>query len=79
VAFRIGDSTSNLVTPMMSYFPLIVAFSQKYDEKHGIGTIVATMMPYTMFLLIFWTLLLGVWMALGIPLGPGGPLYIPIP
>lgn len=79
VAFRIGDSTSNLVTPMMSYFPLIVAFSQKYDEKHGIGTIVATMMPYTIFLLIFWTLLLGVWMALGIPLGPDGPLYIPTP
>jgi aminobenzoyl-glutamate transport protein len=76
VAFRIGDSATNLVTPMMSYFALIVAFSQKYDEKYGIGTIVATMLPYTVFFLIFWILLLCIWMGIGIPLGPGGPLYL---
>jgi len=76
VAFRIGDSATNLVTPMMSYFALIVAFSQKYDEKYGIGTIVATMMPYTLFFLFFWILLLCCWMGLGIPLGPGGPLHL---
>ena len=75
-AFRIGDSSTNLVTPMMSYFALIVAFSQKYDEKYGIGTVVATMMPYTVFFLIFWILLLCIWMGLGFPLGPGGPLYL---
>ena len=75
-AFRIGDSTTNLITPMMSYFALIVAFSQKYDEKYGIGTIVATMMPYTLFFLIFWILLLCLWMGLGFPLGPGGPLHL---
>ena len=76
VAFRIGDSTTNLITPMMSYFALIVAFSQKYDEKYGIGTIIATMMPYTIFLLIFWIIMLCLWMALGLPLGPGGSLYL---
>ena len=76
VAFRIGDSCTNLITPMMSYFALIVAFSQKYDEKYGIGTIVATMMPYTLFFLIFWIILLCIWMGLGVPLGPGGPLYL---
>jgi aminobenzoyl-glutamate transport protein len=76
VAFRIGDSTTNLITPMMSYFALIVAFSQKYDEKYGIGTIIATMMPYTIFLLIFWIIMLCLWMALGLPLGPGGPLHL---
>jgi aminobenzoyl-glutamate transport protein len=76
VAFRIGDSTTNLITPMMSYFALIVAFSQKYDEKYGIGTIVATMMPYTIFFLIFWIILLCLWMGIGMPLGPGGPLYL---
>lgn len=76
VAFRIGDSATNLVTPMMSYFALIVAFSQKYDENYGIGTIVATMLPYTVFFLIFWILLLCAWMGLGIPLGPGGPLHL---
>ncbi len=76
VAFRIGDSTTNLVTPMMSYFALIVAFSQKYDEKNGIGTIIATMTPYTIFLLISWIIILCLWMALGLPLGPDGPLHI---
>ena len=76
VAFRIGDSATNLITPMMSYFALIVAFAQKYDEKNGIGTIIATMMPYSIFLLISWIIMLCFWMALGLPLGPGGPLNL---
>lgn len=75
-AFRIGDSVTNLVTPMMSYFALIVAFAQKYDEKYGIGTIISTMLPYTILLTVFWTLLLIAWMLLGLPLGPDGPLYL---
>ncbi len=76
IAFRMGDSATNLITPMMSYFALIVAFAQKYDEKNGIGTIIATMMPYTIFLLIFWIGMLCLWMALGLPLGPDGPLHL---
>lgn len=75
-AFRIGDSVTNIITPMMSYFALIVAFSQKYDEKYGIGTIIAMMIPYTFILTICWILLLMVWMLLGLPLGPDGPLYL---
>jgi hypothetical protein len=75
-AFRIGDSVTNLITPMMSYFALIVAFAQKYDEKYGIGTIISTMIPYTVILTIFWVLLLVIWMLLGLPLGPDGPLYL---
>lgn len=75
-AFRIGDSVTNLITPMMSYFALIVAFAQKYDEKYGIGTIISTMIPYTVLFLIFWTILLVVWMLLGLPVGPDGPLYL---
>lgn len=75
-AFRIGDSVTNLITPMMSYFALIVAFAQKYDEKYGIGTIISTMLPYTVLFTIFWTLLLVLWMIIGIPLGPDGPLYL---
>lgn len=75
-AFRIGDSVTNLITPMMSYFALIVTFAQKYDEKYGIGTIISTMIPYTVLLSIFWTGLLILWMLLGLPLGPDGPLYI---
>ncbi|MFP4367375.1 MAG: AbgT family transporter [Bacteroidales bacterium] len=75
-AFRIGDSLTNLITPMMSYFALIVTFAQKYDERYGIGTIISTMLPYTIFLTIFWTLLMVLWVYSGIPLGPGGPIYI---
>ncbi|TVR73583.1 MAG: AbgT family transporter [Marinilabiliales bacterium] len=75
-AFRIGDSLTNLITPMMSYFALIVTFAQKYDERYGIGTIISTMLPYTIFLSIFWTLLMVLWVYLGIPLGPDGPIFI---
>jgi aminobenzoyl-glutamate transport protein len=75
-AFRIGDSVTNLITPMMSYFALIVAFAQKYDEKYGIGTIISTMIPYTIVFMVFWIILLVIWMLLGLPLGPDGPLYL---
>ncbi|MFP4557542.1 MAG: AbgT family transporter [Bacteroidales bacterium] len=76
-AFRIGDSVTNLITPMMSYFALIVTFAQKYDEKYGIGTIISAMIPYTFVLTLGWIALLVIWMLFGIPLGPDGPLYIP--
>ncbi len=75
-AFRIGDSLTNLITPMMSYFALIVTFAEKYDEKYGIGTIISTMIPYTVFLGIIWIATLMLWIWLGIPLGPDGPIYI---
>lgn len=75
-AFRIGDSVTNLITPMMSYFALIVAFAQKYDEEYGIGTIISTMIPYTAIFTIVWSLLLIIWMLIGLPLGPDGPLYL---
>jgi aminobenzoyl-glutamate transport protein len=75
-AFRIGDSVTNLITPMMSYFALIVAFAQKYNEKYGIGTIISTMIPYTIIFTVFWTLLLVVWMRVGLPTGPDGPLFL---
>ncbi|MGH1365241.1 MAG: AbgT family transporter [Calditrichia bacterium] len=77
-AYRIGDSVTNLISPMMSYFALIVAFVQRYDKNAGIGTVVATMLPYSIAFLIIWIILLGIWITLGIPLGPGGGLeYIP--
>lgn len=75
-AFRIGDSVTNLITPMMSYFALIVTFAQKYDEKYGIGTIISTMIPYTVLLTIVWIAALVIWMLIGIPLGPDGPVYL---
>ena len=75
-AFRIGDSVTNLITPMMSYFALIVTFAQKYDEKYGIGTIISTMIPYTVVLTLVWIAALVVWMLFGLPLGPDGPIFM---
>jgi len=76
--FRIGDSITNVVTPMMSYFALIVTFAEKYDEKYGIGTIISTMLPYTLIFGLMWTIMLVTWILLGIPVGPDGPLhYVP--
>jgi aminobenzoyl-glutamate transport protein len=74
--FRIGDSSTNLISPMMSFFALIVAFVQRYDPKAGIGTVIASMLPYSVAFLVGWTVLLVVWMLLGLPLGPGGELYL---
>jgi aminobenzoyl-glutamate transport protein len=76
-AYRVGDSVTNIVSPMMSYFALIVAFIAKYDPKAGIGTVIATMLPYSVVFAIIWMLLLGVWIALGIPVGPGTQLFLP--
>ena len=76
VAYRIGDSTTNVIAPMMSYFALIVAFFEKYDKRSGIGTVVATMLPYTVVFLVVWSCLLVAWMALGLPVGPGASLYL---
>lgn len=70
MAYRIGDSTTNIISPLMSYFALIVAFAEKYDKKSGVGTLISTMVPYSIAFLIGWTLLLIVWFVLGIPLGP---------
>ncbi|MEL6772634.1 MAG: AbgT family transporter [Bacteroidota bacterium] len=75
-AYRIGDSTTNIITPMMSYFGLILAFAAKYDRKMGIGTIIATMLPYSIFFLIGWVILFYLWVfVLGMPVGPEAPTF----
>lgn len=71
VAYRIGDSTTNLISPLMSYFAMIIVFAKKYDNNSGIGTIISTMLPYSLIFLIGWSLLFVVWMILDLPLGPG--------
>ena len=75
-AYRIGDSSSNIISPMMSYFALIVAFFERYDKTSGIGTVVATMLPYTVVFMIVWSALLILWMLLGLPVGPGAGLTL---
>jgi len=75
-AYRIGDSTTNIITPMMSYFGLILAFAMRYDKKLGIGTLVSTMIPYSMAFLICWVGLFYLWVfGLDLPVGPGTPTY----
>ncbi|MDO9594758.1 MAG: AbgT family transporter, partial [Lutibacter sp.] len=78
LVYRIGDSVTNIISPMMSYFALIVAFMQRYDKNAGIGTIISIMIPYTFVFFIIWVALLAVWMLFGIPIGPDSPLVYPI-
>jgi len=75
-AYRIGDSVTNIITPMMSYFGLILAFANKYDKDLGIGTIIAMMLPYSIVFLVGWIALFYLWVfGLGLPVGPEAPTY----
>ena len=76
VAYRIGDSTTNIITPLMPYFGVVVTFVQKYDESAGIGTLLAIMLPFSVLFLLSWSVLLAAWIMLGLPLGPGAPVFI---
>ena len=75
-SFRVGDSVTNVITPMMSYFALIVTYAQRYDEKYGIGTIISLMIPYTLIFLLAWIVIITIWVIGGFPLGFDGPLYL---
>jgi aminobenzoyl-glutamate transport protein len=75
-AYRIGDSTTNIISPMMSYFALIIAFLQRYQPNAGIGTLVATMLPYSVTFLLGWIVMLVIWIYFGWPVGPGAPLFL---
>jgi aminobenzoyl-glutamate transport protein len=74
-AYRVGDSATNMISPLLPYFPIIIAFAKKYDSKVGIGTLISAMVPYSIVFGIGWIILLAVWILLGIPLGPDAPLH----
>jgi len=76
-AYRVGDSTTNIITPLMPYFPLVVVFGQRYVRNTGIGTLVSLMLPYSIAFLITWTLFLLAYWMLGIPLGLQAPYGYP--
>jgi aminobenzoyl-glutamate transport protein len=80
-AYRIGDSTTNIITPMMSYFGLILAFATRFDRKLGIGTMISIMLPYTLFFIVGWVALFYLWVfGFGFPVGPAAPTYyVPTP
>lgn len=75
-AYRVGDSVTNIISPMMSYFALIIAFVSKYDSKAGIGTLIATMLPYTITFFFIWVGLFIIWFLLGLPVGPGAKMFL---
>jgi aminobenzoyl-glutamate transport protein len=72
-AYRVGDSSTNIITPLMPYFPLIVVFCQRYVRNTGIGTLAAMMLPYSITFLMSWTVLLLIYWGLGIPMGLQAP------
>jgi aminobenzoyl-glutamate transport protein len=76
-AYRIGDSCTNIITPLMPYFPLVVVFAQRYVKKTGIGTLVSLMLPFTIVFFIVWVIFLMIYWALGIPLGLQAPYTYP--
>ncbi len=77
VIYRIGDSVTNTISPMMSYFALVLALVERYDRNTGIGSIIAMMLPYSIVFLLLWTIFLIIWMLLGIPVGPGAGIWMP--
>ncbi|WP_194287355.1 AbgT family transporter [Gracilibacillus oryzae] len=74
VAYRVGDASTNIISPLMPFFPLVVAFAQRYGKKNGVGTVVSLMLPHSIAILVVWTLFFVIWYLLGIPVGPGTSL-----
>jgi aminobenzoyl-glutamate transport protein len=68
-AYRVGDSTTNIITPLMPYFPLVVVFCQRYVKSTGIGTVTSLMLPYSITFLVVWSIFLLLYWKIGIPLG----------
>jgi aminobenzoyl-glutamate transport protein len=78
VAYRVGDSVSNVITPLNPYVVILLVFLRRYAPEAGIGTLIALMLPYALAFGVTWSVMLVVWVALGVPLGPEGPLvYVP--
>lgn len=69
-AFRVGDSSTNIITPLMPYFALVLGFARRYQPDTGVGSLLALMLPYSLVLLFGWSLFLFIWVATGWPLGP---------
>ena len=76
-AYRVGDSSTNIITPLMPYFPLVVVYCQRYVKGTGIGTLAAMMLPYSLWFLSTWTVFLLIYYALGLPLGFGASYTYP--
>ncbi|MGF1550378.1 MAG: AbgT family transporter [Sphingomonadaceae bacterium] len=78
-AYRVGDSATNIITPLMVYFPLILVFCQRWQKQFGLGSLAATMIPYSFALLASGIVLVMVWVAADLPLGPGATVHYELP
>jgi aminobenzoyl-glutamate transport protein len=76
VAYRIGDSTTNSITPLFPYFPILLGFMKKYDEDAGIGTVMSMSIPYSIAFGLTWLLQLILWLVFKLPLGPGAGMFM---
>ena len=74
IAYRIADSATNIISPLMSYFAMVLVFMERYDEEAGLGTLISIMLIYSVIFLVSWIILFVVWYLLGLPLGPGAPV-----
>lgn len=77
--YRVGDSVTNVITPLNYYFPIIIAVAQKYVPRAGLGTVIASMLPFSVAFAIAWTVFIVIWSTLGLPLGPDAPLTYALP
>lgn len=77
MAYRIGDSSTNIITPLMPYFGVVVAYAQQYQKNIGVGSIIAMMLPFSLAFLLVWSALLALWLLLDLPLGPGAMALMP--
>lgn len=77
MAYRIGDSSTNIITPLMPYYGVVIAFAQRYEKNLGIGTLIAMMLPYSIAFLLSWSALLILWVLFDWPLGPGAGIFMP--
>lgn len=78
MAYRVGDSITNPITPLLAYFAMLLAFAKKYDKNIKMGTLISALLPYSIFFAIMWIILFAVWLLLGLPMGPGETLKIDI-
>lgn len=69
--YRIGDSTTNVISPLFPYMPIVLGLAQEYEENSGVGTVISLMLPYTIAMLVMWIILAIIWIYFKIPLGPG--------
>ncbi|MCR1850105.1 AbgT family transporter [Paeniclostridium sordellii] len=74
--YRIGDSSTNIISPLMNYLGVIVVFGQKYKKDFGVGNLMSMMMPISMAFLIGWTIFAIIWALTGIPIGPGTQFFL---